>query len=459
MQRLHTISLLFTLLLLSSGVQVHGAKVGASAKAQREALGSHHELADSSANQAQATTKTKERRAEAESKAEAGATSPDSLQFFLNNEIVPAIFRINETNFVPSPLLEELVEAITQIEQGSRFRLDSIDVTTASSLDGPEKSNYALALRRSTSFIEYLGAASHIEKERFRGYAVAEDWEYMLSLLKEKHPAYYEKVVELMSRYLQNDAREKAMRADVPLWAYLRRDILPYSRYARIVVRGREVEKPLDSALDTLLVITLEPEPLVVVDSLPEQPLLPDSALSDIFLPAAKEPLYVTLKNNLLHSALLVANLGIELGYKRVSLDLPVCYSPYDMFQSDRKLRLLSLQPDLRYWPQGCGKGHFFGLHSTIAGYNIALPSTERYQDNNTAAWGFGLGWGYATALGKSNWALELNIGAGFVCHHTDIYNNVPNGLKLEHRQGLYWGPTRAALSLSYRFNQKRETK
>lgn len=47
--------------------------------------------------------------------------------------------------------------------------------------------------------------------------------------------------------------------------------------------------------------------------------------------------------------------------------------------------------------------GHFIGLHTHVAGFNVAINDKARYQDPNHALWGMGLSYGYAFSWGKDN--------------------------------------------------------
>lgn len=64
-----------------------------------------------------------------------------------------------------------------------------------------------------------------------------------------------------------------------------------------------------------------------------------------------------------------------------------------------------------------------------------------------------GLSYGYALPLGKnSRWALDFNLGLGFIRYKTDIYDNTPIGIYLGSTEGFYWGPTKAGVGICYNF-------
>ena len=168
----------------------------------------------------------------------------------------------------------------------------------------------------------------------------------------------------------------------------------------------------------------------------------------------------IAIKTNLLFDAVLVANLGVEISpWTHWSLDIPVWYSPYNI-SSTRNIRLLAVQPEIRWWSKEAMNGHFVGLHTHVAGFNIALNDYARYQDPNHALWGLGVSYGYAMTLGKSaHWGLEFTLGAGFAQYHYDAYRNESNGPKFRSGSDCYWGITRAGVTLSYRWTLLRKNR
>lgn len=164
----------------------------------------------------------------------------------------------------------------------------------------------------------------------------------------------------------------------------------------------------------------------------------------------------LAVKTNALFAVATIANIAVEVQLgEQWSLDVPLYYSPYNL-SSRRKLRTLSVQPELRYWREAVGSGFFFGTHIHLVGFNVALNDRLRFQDNERAAWGFGLGGGYARTLGKdSPWAVEFNLGVGFLAYEYDQFYNRYNGLCYKHGRDTYWGVTRAGITFAYRWQLK----
>ena len=153
------------------------------------------------------------------------------------------------------------------------------------------------------------------------------------------------------------------------------------------------------------------------------------------------------------------ANLGVEIGlWRHWSLDVPVWYSPYDITDGWR-IRLLATQPEVRYWLKDAGEGHYFGVHATVAGFNVSFGGDYRYQDPNHAAFGTGIGYGYAFHLDKSRrWSMEAQIGAGYIGYEYIKYHNTGrNGAEVSRGKGTYWGVTRAGFAVAYKFYTDRK--
>ena len=213
--------------------------------------------------------------------------------------------------------------------------------------------------------------------------------------------------------------------------------------YAVFVTYKHQLPEPEPEPAPEPIVVP-EPEP-AVVDTVPTpEPVVAIPVLETRFIAA---------KTNLLVGAATVANLGfeIELG-RKWSLDVPVYYSPYNITPT-RKCRILATQPEVRFWPAKAGSGHFIGLHGTVGFFNIAINDHGRYQDPDSPAWGCGLGYGYALNFGANkNWGLEFNLGLGVVKYKYDVYYNRENGQKFDSGEGWWWGPTRAGITLTYKW-------
>ena len=159
---------------------------------------------------------------------------------------------------------------------------------------------------------------------------------------------------------------------------------------------------------------------------------------------------YQALKTNVASDAIGVLNLAYEVQlHRKMTLDLPVMWSLWDA-QREHALRVVALQPELRWWMGSkVGRGHFLGVHAHAAWFNFKWED-NRYQDAGRPLLGAGLSYGYKLPLGQ-HWGAEFNVGVGYANLKYNTYYNIENGALINTRIRHYWGLTRLGLSLVYR--------
>lgn len=159
----------------------------------------------------------------------------------------------------------------------------------------------------------------------------------------------------------------------------------------------------------------------------------------------------VIVKTNAIPWALAVMNIEGEIAIsEKFSLSVPVLWSPWSV-SSNKGIKLIAVQPEGRWWLSHAGVGHFFGLHFSLASYNIRYGNI-RYQDAGRPALGGGITYGYALHLNKSL-GLEFSIGGGYITTRYDRFHNCHNGALIDTRVTGYWGIDHASVSLSYTFH------
>ena len=232
---------------------------------------------------------------------------------------------------------------------------------------------------------------------------------------------------------------------------YVRRQLFPYLRNAQCVVwyLGNFAEpEPAAPVAKTEF-----PEPGPVVETPEIHPEIPDERpVIGPDKPENKCGLAFAVKTNAALLGATVANLGFEAGFcNGLSLDIPVLYSPYTV-KDNYKLKVLAVQPELRYWLDRPFRGHFFGLHAHLGWFNVAVDDDWRYQSRgDSPLWGFGVSYGYALLL-NGHWGLEFTLGAGYAHIPYEKYYNVYNGAQCGSGIKNYWGITRAGITLVYKF-------
>jgi len=379
---------------------------------------------------------------------------PDSVFGRVDTDLVPIIFKRDKTDLVhPNARLDSLAGLIERILADGDVRLSHVWIGGSASPEGPEAHNVWLGKTRAKRLYDYLKAHTSLPDSLIRVENLAEDWRTPLRLIRQREFPHKDRVLEIWDRQPDSRKRKREIMAidDGVTWKYLIDGVFRPARNARMTI----VCIAGDSIVDILASVERPPQIAMV---------LPPVAAPAHFAPAPLVPVYrgqfVALKTNLAALGLLVANLGVEFSFGRgFSLDFPVYYSPYDI-TPDFRVRVLGVQPELRYWLRRDwpGNGHFFGLYGTAAGFNVSFPGTDRYQDPEHALWGVGISYGYALNFGrKKHWGLEFNIGAGYMNYRFDTFKNVPNGPLLRSDADDYWGISRVGISLTYRFWRRKQ--
>lgn len=362
--------------------------------------------------------------------------SPDSLLVITGRFITPVIFDVNKYNIKPTAQLEETVKSI----QKQKDNIAYIYIEGSASPEGSLTWNKKLGQYRAAALTNYLSTHTGLGSDMFRTHNAEEDWDALIQILAEDESfPNRDRILEILSEEHDSYIRKREIRAidGGKTWRLLINEIFPPLRNARLsIISAYPKLKPIPVAM----VPFLGPAKASLIQRKPEY--------------IQQRNWKIAVKTNLLFDAALVANLGIEISpWKHWSLDIPVCYSPYSITQT-RKIRLLSVQPEIRWWFKEAMSGHFIGLHTHVAGFNIALNDYARYQDPNKALWGMGLSYGYAISLDKKHhWGMEFTIGAGFAKYQYDAYHNWDNGQKFTSGSDCYWGITRAGVTLSYKWD------
>lgn len=165
----------------------------------------------------------------------------------------------------------------------------------------------------------------------------------------------------------------------------------------------------------------------------------------------------IGVKTNLLYDATTTMNLGVEIGLAdRWTLDVSGSYNPWTLNkESNRKIKHYLIQPEARYWLCEKFNGHFFGLHTGFAEYNISavgipfVSDSDQYRYEGWAT-GVGLSYGYSMILG-GRWNLEFTVGAGLVYTRYDKFDCVRCGNQIEKNvPKTLFAPTKLGITLIY---------
>lgn len=375
------------------------------------------------------------------------------IDFRLDLTNVDKSYHSNDTTLV------RILETLDSLVLNPRKKVRRLTVVGTASPEGPYDHNVWLAHNRAQAFINILQQRYSFPDSIYTVSTIPEDWEGLRLILEEDSTIpYAADVLDFLACTeplnlppATREYRLKHLDGGRPYAAMLKW-ALPYLRRASVVIyydtEYLRHKHPLN--------IPPVPEPILSVSV--STPALPVK-LTVMRVEKTPRRRFWAIKTNLLWDAALCANLGFEVElWPHWSLDVPVWYSPYDITERWR-IRLLASQPEVRYWLKDAGKGHYFGVHTSIIGYNVSFNGAYRHQDPNWAAFGLGVGYGYAFHLDKAKrWGLEAQIGAGYITYKWIRYENTGhNGPEVSRGKGTYWGITRGGITLSYKFYRERK--
>ena len=375
----------------------------------------------------------------------------DSLLVIAGQVLIPVVFEVNKYQLKFTSQLDATLDSIQKYSDNLVY----IWIGGSASPDGPEVWNNRLSQLRAESLSDFVIDSARLDRSMLRVCNLGEDWGFLGEILDERIDfPNGERIQAIILEETDNEVRKRKIQEldGGQTWHLLIEELFPQLRNARLaIVSVYPKFEPIASEY------TLKRPPMIPLN---QYDLMSPKLLPPTIDKSQSSKWKIAIKTNLLFDAVLVANLGVEISpWTHWSLDIPVWYSPYNI-SSTRNIRLLAVQPEIRWWSKEAMNGHFVGLHTHVAGFNIALNDYARYQDPNHALWGLGVSYGYAMTLGKSaHWGLEFTLGAGFAQYHYDAYRNESNGPKFRSGSDCYWGITRAGVTLSYRWTLLRKNR
>lgn len=383
-----------------------------------------------------------------------------TILFTIGNGAVDREFMSNKRSIF------EIDSIIRHIDDNKNI---SYIIKGSSSPDGSEEFNIRLSMQRAENTKALLMQLNpDIDPEKITTINAEIDWAKLKTLIEASNVQYKSEILDIIesvpNKLTDGTVRKKALmdlnRGET--WDYMVREFFPKLRASTItfVFEGCHKQQPADTLLrvnDPSVETAIVDEPTTREGELSELKQVEDPLPQFVDIPNTTHRCQWALKTNLALLGVGVSNIAVEISLNRhFSFNLPFVYSPYTINRNWR-LQILAIQPEVRYW-FGASQmsGHFVGLNSNLAFYNVAINSEARYQDRDgkTPLWSIGFTYGYAVNLG-SCLALELMIGAGYANIQYDVFNNVSNGPLLRSDVRHYWGITNAGISLSYKFNRK----
>lgn len=339
--------------------------------------------------------------------------------------------------------------------------LDSVVIEVSTSPEGHPEHNMRLSKRRADAIRDYIVSKHAIAGHKIIRYPLGENWIGLRRLIEaDSNITQRQEALDILDTQSDPHTREAQIKqlGNGRVWSYISNNYLRHLRTGAVcaVFFHRSIDE----------VVKVESSNIIEIDTLSVTTQSEDNTHNIQLVASVDKPLSVytpnkrpafSIKTNLLYYTLGVLNIGGEFYMSdKLSIDVPITYSPYSLSRN-YTFQTLSIQPECRYWLNSVSAGHFAGIHTHVAYYNVAIDNKSRYQDKGGSSplWGFGFTYGYALPL-KGNWGMEFLIGAGYANIKCDEFYNIPNGALVDSFDKNYWGITRVGVNLIYKFNKQR---
>lgn len=375
-------------------------------------------------------------------------------------------FRVNSTvvdrNYLNNDDVLDRIDSLFQvINNDTLIQVKYIEFCGTASPEGNSRVNSRLSRARMLSMEEMVLDRLDIPESIITHNDRYIAWDHLIELVElDEDLPYKEEVLNILrTTYPEaKDFRGVPIDGRIPELKALDNGRVWKLLNSRYFVKMRNAWFIMHTERRKLLEPAVESRPIAMSVGVPRpSALLMPYIATPVYEPVRRIPV-MSIKTNVLELATLVANVGFEFRITpRVSLDIMGHYSPYDLGSAHRKIRVFATQPEVRYWwGESLVKGHFVGIHVPVAGFNVQLNDSYRYQDPNHALWGVGVSYGYALPINENNhWGLEFTVGFGYMDIKYDTYEGVTNGKYIGTQTRHYLGLTRLGVNLSYRINRK----
>ncbi len=383
-----------------------------------------------------------------------------------------------------STFRHEFLSDIQPYLSSNSYRLESVMLRGAASPEGPYGWNQTLSRMRAKSILDIINSSSSLATSgNVLTKEVAEDYVYLLLLMRERNDKDYALVEDIVNQYLHTDQlrlKEELQRAlNGKLWKRLLKEYFPAMRTARIVLVFKKHHELPKTQLS----------PASFYDSyLPTEPQAVGNIKTPVRLPRRE---LLSVKTNLLldfaympggyNRFCPIPNVALEYyplhGHFTygASFDCP-WWQDYD---SHKYFQVRNYQLETRYYFQngdvnkhGYGngpafKGMYLQAYAHAALYGICFDENRGWEGEGIGA---GLGVGYVVPISKKGrWRLEFSAQFGFFLTKYDPYQyecpvdptendnlyyykwTLDGSLFKERQYRFTWfGPTRVGITIGY---------
>lgn len=162
---------------------------------------------------------------------------------------------------------------------------------------------------------------------------------------------------------------------------------------------------------------------------------------------------FMAVKTNVAYDAFAILNAEFEIQVARkLSVDIPVIWSLWD-WKQDLGLRVVAVQPEVRYWFGSVGKGSAVGVNLGLASYNFRKDGIRYQNISGRPLVSAAVSYTYSLDI-DSRWNAEFSLAVGYANMKYNRYYNIDNGALINTRTRNYFGPTKIGITLSYRLGK-----
>ncbi len=406
----------------------------------------------------------------------------DSAFYSISRKV---IFPVNKYHIPKdSKFRREIVEELMPYMNDRRHVLDRLIVRGAASPEGPYRWNKFLSEHRAKALIDLIGENSAIGiKQQPKTVQVAEDYVYLLFLMKERGDKDYQVVADIVSKWInvdQEKLKNELRRYDhSKLWLRLLREYFPELRAARVVlVFKKYYDIPLTKTTEPAAIreraeqqLAEVLEPLKLPTTLPRRELL--SVKTNVLHDLAYMPGY--------NRFCPIPNIAVEYYplYGHFTFGASIDFPWWQDYEDHKYFQVRNYQLEARYYfrsgdirKRGYGngaayQGWYVQAYGQLGLYNICFDADRGWEGE---AAGGGLGLGYVMPLTKNgHWRLELGAQFGFLWTKYDPYQwlcpvdgytggqlyyykwtGKPEDFTERQHRFTWLGPTRLNVTLSY---------
>lgn len=394
----------------------------------------------------------------------------------------------------------------------SADEVESIDIVSTSSIEGPVAVNNSYAQKRGEALRNYIVSVYPELAGKINVRNAGETWEEFRKAVEADPVLTEESRSEILSIIVSNtapDSKEARIRK-MPEWDHLFEDILPGTRFAKLSAKFKEqsaepaqtVEpaqpaEPVSDKTDSTVVaipdvvadtdIKVDDEQVTVYDpalkvdegktdipAVAQTVASKDSTVTDnqVTEKAFERRPLLAASTNLLFDAVTALNVSVAVPIGKSWSVRAEYINPWWVWDHNtRALEIQHLSFGARYYPRGTFLGMNFGDPASkrvLTGWYLeGMFGTGKYDLEpyrrgwQGEEWMLQLGGGYSFRLGD-HWSLDLGIGFGPMQTGYRYYESNKDDTKLIYKySGRYsWlGPTNVRASLTYLFYYKKHLK